>query len=330
MTPQNLPWQACAHTVRGDSHQRQNKPNQDAYHLVSKAGNSIVITISDGHGSDRYFRSHVGAQLAVKVAAEVLQTIVSQSYETVYELSRQQLPAKLVQGWQKAVIEHYQTSPFTEEEKERLATNNNIIPYGATLLGVVVTPAFIVYLQLGDGDILCLNQDGTIFRPLAGDSRLFANETTSLCLSKAWSDFRIQMQPCNESSPVLIFLATDGYSNSFPSEEDLHNDMRLYLNWIKEEGLESVDRELPKLLEQVTKRGSGDDITVGIMTRLACEQKTAADKTSNSETSEKNDKKITEEQEGQDNRLDTLATMPITLILLIILLIIAFIIFKRQ
>jgi serine/threonine protein phosphatase PrpC len=317
----------------GYSHQRQNKPNQDAYHLLTEEGKPIILTISDGHGNDRFFRSDVGSKLAVKVAAELLQPIVNNiekpelSYEAIYELTRQQLPTKLVQEWQNAVKRHYQENPFSPEEQEKLPAKKDIqkmafrlppgtereaiedsitfqYPYGATLLGVAITSSFIMYLQLGDGDILCLNKDGTIYRPIPQDSRLFANETTSLCLPEAWSDFRIQMQPYNEESPVLIFLATDGYSNSFASEEDLHNDMRLYLNWISEEGLHSVDRELPKILARVTKEGSGDDITVGIMSRLPLKQETVTtdDKLPDIETEQKNSPKATEEESEFDNK----------------------------
>lgn len=361
MTQKNLSWSACAHSVIGYSHQRQNKPNQDAFCLLKEEGQAIILTISDGHGNNSFFRSDVGAKLAVEVAANLLQQIVNsieeveQSYETIYELTRQQLPAKLVEEWQKAVKRHYEENPFTQEEEEKLPSKKEVqkmgfrlspegmaeriifqYPYGATLLGVAITSSFIMYLQLGDGDILCLNKDGTIYRPIPEDSRLFANETTSLCLPEAWGDFSIQMQPYREESPVLIFLATDGYSNSFVSEDDLHNDIRLYLDWISEEGLHRVDRELPKILERVTREGSGDDITVGIVSRIPAKQETVTtnDKLDDIETEGRNDAKATEEESEFGNKNESvdeiLRRLAVILIVLILLTIALFALSKRR
>lgn len=299
MSHSKFSWQAHAESVIGFSHQHQSKPNQDAYHLVlgPNSGFPIILTIADGHGSDRAFRSHLGSRFAVEVSAELLKNCLDKpleeiSYALIYELTRQQLPMRLVQEWQDKVKQHLKQNPFTEEERKFLLSDKdmqkmsgkhplgqdptdkedslrNYYPYGTTLLGVAITASFILYLQIGDGDILCLKEDGTAYRPIPKDSRLFGNETTSLCLANAWSDLTFQMEPYGDGAPAMIFLATDGYSNSFPSEVDLQNDLRLYFDWLKEDGFDSIKRELPQVLTRMTKDGSGDDITVGIIRSIA-------------------------------------------------------------
>ena len=77
---------------------------------------------------------------------------------------------------------------------------------------------FILYLQLGDGDILVVAENGEVSRPLERDARLLADQTTSLCSPDAWRDFRVRFQALVDPPPALILLATDGYSNSFVSE----------------------------------------------------------------------------------------------------------------
>ena len=105
-------------------------------------------------------------------------------------------------------------------EARRKVATNPIVAYGATILSVIVTEYYMVFLQLGDGDILVVSEEGEVMRPLPKDERLFANETTSLCLPYAWRDFRVRFQTIINSSPALILVSTDGYSNSFEIDEE--------------------------------------------------------------------------------------------------------------
>lgn len=295
-------WQGIGASVTGASHLRSQppKPNQDAIYLQPDlCQDSVwVITIADGHGSNRAFRSDIGSRFAVEAAAEVLRscvatptdsTIPKMSYEEIYALTKQQLPDRLVRAWIEKIQIHLQENPFTEEEAQSLLSPAeaarhvnrksphpesqiealiNHYPYGTTLLGVVVTDDFLMYLQLGDGDILCVDTSGDIYRPIEKDERLIANETTSLCSPEAWSELRIAMQPNSSRSPVMIMAATDGYSNSFASEDDFFQAAIEFHDWIVQEGITSVQDELAGVLTETTQKGSGDDITLGILSRI--------------------------------------------------------------
>ena len=67
--------------------------------------------------------------------------------------------------------------------------------YGATLLVLMVTEQFALYLQLGDGEMLIVTESPShrnpaqpffeVSRPLPKDESLIANETTSLCRDDA-------------------------------------------------------------------------------------------------------------------------------------------------
>lgn len=297
----------------GASHLRSQppKPNQDAICLKQDPlqPSTWVVTLADGHGSSKAFRSEIGAKFAVETAAEILWGSVAMSgcsdepsvapfsklsYEEVYALTKQQLPARIVRAWIEKVEAHLQENPFSQEELQHCLSPTDAArqvsrkspspdaqieaqtqalirhyPYGTTLLGVVVTDDFFLYLQLGDGDIVCVDVSGDVYRPLEKDQRLIANETTSLCIPEAWSELRIMMQPTSARSPAMIMVSTDGYSNSFATEDDFFQAAIDFHSWIQKEGITSVESELEEILTETTQKGSGDDITLGILSRIS-------------------------------------------------------------
>jgi hypothetical protein len=256
-------------------------------------GPPLILVVSDGHGSSKSFRSQVGSRMAVETATSVLQEFFRDfflenqtervSLSTIKDMSQSSLPQRLVQEWTKSVEKHWSENPVSEEEwtqvvqKDGIAArqaieNNSTIAYGATLLVVVVTKFFILYLQLGDGDILCVDSQGEISRPLKRDRRLIANETTSLCMSKAWNEFQVGLVPYLESSPdqmpALIMVSTDGYANSYPSEEEFCKIGRDYREMIWDRGIGYVAQQLESFLKETSQGGSGDDISLGIIRRV--------------------------------------------------------------
>jgi hypothetical protein len=140
--------------------------------------------------------------------------------------------------------------------------------FGATLLVTLILPRCIVYWQLGDGDIVTVWEDNSISRPIAADSRLLGNVTTSLCGTKAWLDFRCYFQPITDTEPPrFILLSSDGYSNAYSSNADFEQTVLDIAGFMQSEGQAWVKTQLPDWLEEASSKGSGDDISVGIMFR---------------------------------------------------------------
>lgn len=164
-------------------------------------------------------------------------------------------------------------TPLSEdEEKEMSASETKLLQaYGATLLVAAVSDRNILYWQLGDGDIMSVSTSGEVANVMPKDERLFANETTSLCISQV-KDFRVTSQAISDDDeqPAMIMLSTDGYSNSYSSSEGFEKVGKDLLELMSEEnGLEEVQNNLQGWLEETSKSGSGDDITVGILVRTA-------------------------------------------------------------
>ena len=65
--------------------------------------------------------------------------------------------------------------------------------------------------------------------------------------------------------------STDGYANSYPDEESFQKVGQDILNLICQDeagidaGLDSVESSLKEWLDETSEKGSGDDITVGII-----------------------------------------------------------------
>jgi hypothetical protein len=278
-------WRAIGQSVRGAAHLRTGLPNQDAIRWLpaSGIGPPLILAVSDGHGSAKYFRSHVGAERAVEVAAWVIQDLLDgqpdpTNLSAIKRTAEDRLPQEVVRRWKESVAEHLRQSPLTPDElgalerrdgvaARQVIVDDPILAYGATVLAVLVAEEFILYLQLGDGDILVVAEDGGITRPLERDVRLFANQTTSLCSTDAWRDVQVRFQALVDPPPAVILLATDGYANSFVNEAAFLQVGTDVWDLIRTEGLEVVQGNLATWLNEASRAGSGDDITLGILCR---------------------------------------------------------------
>ena len=287
-------WRVMGETVPGASHLRAGIPNQDAILQVRESGRGlpVVVSVSDGHGSDKCFRSDRGSRFAVERAAQLVGEFLDESrgvagHAELESRAREYLPREFVRRWREAVEADLRARPFTEAELEavekkdgpqalKLVAGNPLLAYGATSLTVAVEESFVLYLQLGDGEILNVSAKGEVTRALPEDARLFANETTSLCTRDAEENFRARVQPFAGEPPALILLSTDGYVNSFSDSAGFLKVGSDLLDMLRADGFDPVNASLKGWLEEATRSGSGDDCTLGLICRMDALGKTDA------------------------------------------------------
>lgn len=275
-------WKVAHACVRGSAHVRSGLPNQDAVHcaVIGLGGWSpavAVAAVSDGHGGARHFRSQVGSSIAVSTAAEVLPGFLFQRADgDLIDTARVQAMARgIVDQWRAAVCTDLVNHPLTEEELNQVEADDGpasrrsvetmpVLAYGATLLVAAATEDLILYLQLGDGEILSVGSNGETTRPMRADRQLLGNQTTSLCQPDAWREFRSAWFS-EPDLPALVLLSTDGYANSFRSDQDFLQIGSDYLVMIREQGIETLAEALPEILKDASQQGSGDDITLAIL-----------------------------------------------------------------
>lgn len=279
-------WRVIGETVPGASHLRAGIPNQDALLQVRESGRGLplVVSVSDGHGSNKCFRSDRGSRFAVRKAAQLVGEFLDErrgafNQEEIERALRETVPREFVRRWREAVEADLKARPFAAEELDalerkdgararKLVEENPLLAYGATSLTVAVEESFIIYLQLGDGEIVCVSETGEVGKALAEDARLFANETTSLCTTDAEKNFRSRLQTLGAERPALVLVTTDGYANSFADEAGFLKVGTDLLDMLRADGVDSISASLKGWLEEATRAGSGDDTTLAIVCRM--------------------------------------------------------------
>jgi serine/threonine protein phosphatase PrpC len=256
-------WSFGGASARGASHIRRGQPNQDAIGWLPVTATqdvrSFAVAVSDGHGAAPYYRSEVGARLAVEAAKTVLGRFLEAPDPPA---DPRALAAEVLASWRAAVIQDLAVNPIDDDwidsEQERL------LPYGATLAAVAIRPDRLIALQVGDGDMLLGYPDGRLERPLPSDQGLIGEQTYSLCLDDAIDRFRVRLyqRVAGEPWPDFLMLSTDGVSKSFDDEKAFQSIARDYRASVRKMGLRSVLGQLEGWLNDVTQRGSGDDVTL--------------------------------------------------------------------
>ncbi|GAC1538010.1 MAG: PP2C family serine/threonine-protein phosphatase [Candidatus Velthaea sp.] len=264
-------------------HATSGLPNQDAigWWPPDDADPPTVLAVSDGHSDPKCFRSDAGARFAVAAAIAALRRVADEG-----TAERGAVARDIVETWRTAVLADLQMHPIdaatlaaleakVDASGRALVERDPVLAYGATLLAVVATPSTLVFAQIGDGDLLMVASDGKTARVFPHDTRFRANETTSLCLRNAADEVRVRTVDLAQNPPDLIIACTDGYVNSFRTDADFLQIGGDYQQQINEDGLEALAARLGQFLTDTTTAGSGDDITIGVMARVAVANLTA-------------------------------------------------------
>jgi hypothetical protein len=137
--------------------------------------------------------------------------------------------------------------------------------YGTTLIVAVLTQSFGAYLQIGDGDLLLVSGDGAVRYALPARKDLPLNRTDSLCQDDAIERFRAAAESFESGgSPALVLLSSDGYANSFSSEQAFLKVGTDLEGYVTGKSFAWVCERIEGWLVQASADGSGDDITLAL------------------------------------------------------------------
>lgn len=266
-------------TVQGASHIKHDIPCEDSGLINNGETRKIFIT-ADGHGDSNCPRSRFGADTICRVAAEKLDSFVGsiadeQWTQQLFEPKRaeqliRQLIRSIVAAWTKAVNEDYEERPLTEAERagcskyiERYDRGERIEHiYGTTLLAGVLTEEYLLLLHQGDGHLVLFDSQGAVSEPVAWDDRCFANVCTSMCDTDVISSMRYQVVDLREAPIAACLLGSDGIDDSFFSSEQMYAYYRELLVYAAQNGVEALQAHLDEMLPELSRTGSGDDITI--------------------------------------------------------------------
>jgi serine/threonine protein phosphatase PrpC len=263
-------WRPFMRSMTGASHQRRGLGCQDSIDVRYDDAihpMALAMAVSDGHGSAKNAKQ--GATLATQVAPKELLRATTLNSDvdlaTIERYAKQHLPRLVVSAWIDKIL---------KKEPNRSDTGNLLSEYGCTLLATLITPRYLLCLQIGDGDILFVDKVGQVTRPIPHDPRLLANETTSLSQVDRLTqqplgsfEMNVVLHPLAQdaSDPCLVVMSTDGYANSFADKKAFERVGPDLLRLLRVQGWNTVTNQIDDWLTEATEQGSGDDVTLGFL-----------------------------------------------------------------
>ena len=187
--------------------------NSQDYIKCKEEEGYIICCVADGHSTSFFKHSSDGAKFACKATMSVLSENFNINIENLEnKLSNYEIQKEIDKKWRDLVEEHYKKNYPNVFKIE-------YIKYSTTLLSVLITDKFILYLKLGDGDIVFKSKDG--YKSVI-DTR---NNLTvdSLGREGEYRHIMYSLEKIEENESISIALFTDGYSNAFKNKLDLFN-----------------------------------------------------------------------------------------------------------
>lgn len=259
-------------SVQGASHVKGNTPCQDAHRIECLTDGTLVVAVADGHGSTKCIYSEKGARLATDAFVEVIGDLFERTTddrEKLIHLFRQagsvDLAKVVCKRWEKKISKSYSALLGLAKKSGEEIPEYSPELFGTTLLGLVVAYDFIFAVQIGDGDIVFVDESSVerVTEPM----KILGTETFSLSNGNPWqyAISHFQRLEFMEKTPCMFMISTDGFANSFISEDEYLVSCRDYFSTILEYGDKAVQENLEEWLCQTSQDGCGDDITLVIV-----------------------------------------------------------------
>ncbi|MDE6031565.1 MAG: protein phosphatase 2C domain-containing protein, partial [Oscillospiraceae bacterium] len=109
-------------SVRGASHEDAGEVCQDSTRFFIADG-LAVAAVSDGHGSEKHFRSASGSEMATRVAIRSLCDFYERNgglrelFEYDPDNAARRIAANIICGWNGEIAAHIRFSPLNERER---------------------------------------------------------------------------------------------------------------------------------------------------------------------------------------------------------------------
>ena len=258
-------------SVQGASHIRAGTECQDSYKKTICDDGTIILSVADGHSSKACPYSRTGSRIAVNVFCSIIKNLydgyAEHPEQLVTYLNREgetRISKAIDTEWKKRVVEAHRKN---KREIAALEDGSNDLKsvykqYGTTLLGLLITRTFVFAFQLGDGDICYAN--ASELEQVIEPEKMLGVETHSLSRDNAWEKAitAVRRFDLEDNLPAMFALSSDGFANSYKSEDEFHNTVIDYLKMINEHSARAVEENLPSWLSETSSMGCGDDITL--------------------------------------------------------------------
>ncbi|QDV74919.1 PP2C family serine/threonine-protein phosphatase [Botrimarina mediterranea] len=251
-------WRYIAGSVTGPSHAKSGAPCQDSHRacVLTRLGeSSFIACVADGAGSADF--SQDGSKLACEAVLELATSHFDESKGSFAGVT-----ADTALGWVREARSRIEQLVAMREGKLR--------DYATTLCVACVSPAGAVFLQIGDGAIVCRRNGalGVVFWPQSGE---YANSTMFLTGDRYEDHVEFQAAEGDFTDVALmtdgverLALSFEGRTPHAPFFDPLFNALR------SAPAPDALNAELHRFLESDSmKRRSDDDKTVVLAVKTA-------------------------------------------------------------
>ena len=230
-----------------------------------------IVTVCDGHGSNVYFRSHLGAKFASCAAIDVLREVErSAFYKSKKEAVLENIRLNILCRWNALVEAHLEKHPYRASEMLGLSEaeilsvrKNPFKAYGTTLHAAMILATRIVCVSLGDGGCFLVKGGVTVPAFAEDEDEPVANITYSLCQDDAFSHLSVSVHELNAYDGAVV--CTDGLINPYQNLQNFSTALVTpaiaTLCAGRTKALETCVTELGARL------GTGDDASLGIVVK---------------------------------------------------------------
>ena len=257
-----------SHSVMGASHEKTNLVCQDS--SAFKIGDHYAVAVvADGHGSKKHFRSHFGSKFAVEAAIEAIdryyedREALEANLPEYHKLILKNIEKQIISNWNVRIEKHLAENPVTKEEKSKFTEEEfeAILPesyYGSTLVVAVAGDNYTFGVQIGDGSLVAIFEDGKAVMPMEYNEAAPANVTASVCNSNAAGMFSSFYVP--NKKLIALYGSTDGLYTSFGSEYDFLDYHTIITSQLI--NLETFKNVIKNNLSKRSHFGTEDDISL--------------------------------------------------------------------
>lgn len=241
-----------AKSIVGYKNEIKNKTSQD-YLKFENIKNGMICAIADGHSGDFFINSHKGSRFACESAIEVLKKYENEDKNKIKSLlDNKTLQVEICNKWRALVQQDMKQSL-------NMVFKYNYFKYGTTLLIVMIKDDYILFIKLGDGDILIKEEDN-IKKVLPSYKQ---NIVDCLAEEKAYDKMIFNVIDHKKNiSNVIVY--SDGFENSFVSYKSMVKEINnTLINYNKNIFSKmNLENEYDKYLSDLSKKGSLDDISI--------------------------------------------------------------------
>ena len=142
-----------------------------------------------------------------------------------------------------------------------------LVPYGSTMLAVLLGRDYYVAVMIGDGVILRMTPDKNVEEE-AFEGKKLGDRVESLCNQDAAYKIYTKCVKIEEADKDMAFiLCSDGFceSEAFPSREQMREWPKRYIVWMAKYDMETVVEQMTKQMEHISAVSyAKDDISLAI------------------------------------------------------------------